>query len=84
MAWFRKITVPFSNETKEIDVPQTWVVRWQGRVGPYYSDLIPECEVFISEKEALDFRESLEQAMKLLRYSGPGTKVTIEARTENG
>lgn len=80
---FKWLTVPFSNTTKEISVTQLWEVRWWSREGDYdednprYVTANPELECFVSEKEAMEFKTSLENAFKLLRYSGTGRKVLV-------
>jgi len=72
------IEVPENNEIKEIETVQLWIVRWVARQGPYiFSDPVEQLEAFSSEEEALKFKESLENAFKLLRYT-VSTKVIIE------
>lgn len=74
-----KILAPISNALRETDVAQTWEVRWYSRQGQYSSDVQPECEVFISEAEALHFKVALEQAFRLIRHTS-GALVTISKR----
>ncbi len=73
---FKWLRIPFSNETKEIKVAQTWEVRWQSRYGEYSGSVRPELESFLTEKEANDFAESLRAAYKLLRHTS-GTEVSV-------
>jgi hypothetical protein len=76
--WFKKQTVPVSNDTKEIDVVQLWEVRWRSRYGEYSSNTKPQVECFISEEDARDFAKALENAFKLIRHTHPAeTKVTV-------
>lgn len=70
------LTVPASNETREIEVAQLWEVRWKSRHGPYHSDVRPEVEAFPSRQAAEEFAESLRNAFDLVRHTS-GTKVTV-------
>jgi hypothetical protein len=66
--WFtKKLTVPTTNDVKEVDTVQTWQVRWLSRNDKWHSSLFPELEVFLSEKDANDFADSLRNAYKLVR-----------------
>lgn len=76
-AWMKKLAVPENNETREIDVAQTWEVRWTSRHGSFHSDTRPELESFLLEREALDFKESLERAFALTRNRSDERTVTI-------
>lgn len=73
----KKLFIPQSNETREIDVAQLWEVRWQSRHGEYCSDVRPEMETFLTETEACDFKASLENAFELIRHRS-GTKITVQ------
>jgi glutamate dehydrogenase/leucine dehydrogenase len=73
---FKWLTVPWSNETKQIQVMQTWEVRWQSRNGEYSGNVKPEAEVFTSEEEAVEFANSLKKAFRLIRHTS-GTSVSI-------
>ncbi len=53
--WFKKLTVPDSNKTKEVEAVQLWEVKWISRYGPYSSDIKQEVEVFTSEEKAQFF-----------------------------
>ena len=55
----------------------SWTVRWQSRHNEYSSGTRPEAEVFPIKQDAEDFKQALEQAFKLIRYTS-GTRVTIE------
>jgi hypothetical protein len=74
--WFKKQTVPVSNDTKEIDVVQLWEVRWYSRYGEWNGNTKPEIECFTSEKDAEEFAKSLKNAFNLIRHTS-GTKVTV-------
>lgn len=74
---FKKKKVPVSNQTKTIQVVQTWEVRWTSRHGEYAGDTRQEVEVFTSAEEAEDFRDSLEAAFMILKHT-IGTEVTLE------
>jgi hypothetical protein len=76
---FAKLIVPESNETKEVDVAQTWEVRWESRHGEYSGDTQPEMEVFTSREEAEAFAQSLRNAFQLIRHSS-GTHVALRQR----
>ncbi len=78
--FFKKTSVPVSNEMKEVDAVQLWQVTWWSRHGAYSSDLEKEFEVFTSEQEANDFANALRAAYKLLRHTS-GTEVKMEKRT---
>lgn len=73
-----KLIVPESNETKEIDVAQTWEVRWQG--APFSRDWcpqpVPHMEVFTSQAEADGFAQSIRNAWQLARVTGLSVSVT--------
>ncbi len=82
MIAIKKLLVPLTNATKQIDVAQTWEVRWTSVsfwLDSRLSDKIPEMEAFFSQEEAIAFAESLEAAVKLLRFRGCGT-VTVRKR----
>ncbi len=68
--FFRKKIVPQSNETKRIVVVQTWEVRYYSLESSPYGSYISakkELEVFLSFREAEDFKDSIENAHKLLK-----------------
>ncbi len=74
--FFKWLTVPGSNSTKDIKVAQTWEVRWRSRHGEYSGDTRPELESFLSEAEATAFVKSLENAFKLIRHTS-GDRATM-------
>lgn len=65
--WTKKLTVPASSATAEIEAVQLWFVRWNARKGIWHSDLYPTMEAFTSQNEADNFALSLHQALRLLR-----------------
>jgi len=75
--WWKKTTVPVSNETKEIETVQLWVVSWWARYGEYSGNVDKQFEAFTSEKAANEFADSLKAAYKLLRHTS-GTRVVVE------
>lgn len=74
---FKWLTTPFSNKTRQVEVPRLWYVRWQSRHGDYYVDTRPEMEAFTTEQLAIDFADSLRAAFRLVRHKG-ADKVSIE------
>ena len=84
MFWKRKkIEVPVTNETQEIEVLETWVVSWVSIEAYSYSSLLRngqvEFVVFIDEEQANNFKKSLEDAIVLLKDT-PTRKITLEKR----
>lgn len=67
--FFKKLTVPQSNETEQVDALEVWSVRWYSRNGEFYTDVKEECEFFTSENTANEFAESLRAAFRLIRHS---------------
>lgn len=89
----RTIQVPAYNDTKPVEVAQLWLVRWSSGNSTYVSHSLPQVEAFTSQQEAEDFKQSLLNALTLLRYR-PGDssdrergycpyKITIEAQTQD-
>lgn len=74
--WFKKVTSPQSNETKEIDAIQLWKVQWTSRHGPYSSDTSQEFEAFTSEEQANEFATALRNAFELIKHTS-GKKVVV-------
>ena len=62
------ISVP-TGDTKEVVALDNWVVSWKSKHGEYKSDYRQEFEVFLNEDDAKDFKKSLEDAFKILKYS---------------
>lgn len=81
-----KLIVPESNETKEIDVAQTWEVRWYGLQLSWdfprytFAKEVPHMEVFTDETQAQEFAQSLRQAFQLVRVSHAGGAVSVAKR----
>ena len=74
---FRTRLVPESNKLREVEVVDTWAVRWTSRYGSFHSNTQPEIEVFASRELAEEFSESIKLAFRLLRHKGEGTSVTV-------
>lgn len=77
---FKKIKVPSNLLKIDLIAIEMWEVRWDSRNGRYSGDEIQEIETFTSKEDATIFKESLEDAFKLLRYSGGITNVKISKR----
>lgn len=81
MFWKKKIEVPLTNETKEVEVLETWVVSWMS-ADSYYSGGLKsgqmEFVAFTDEQLANEFYNSINIAFKLLRDKG--RRVQIEKR----
>jgi hypothetical protein len=77
---FKKIKVP--NKFCEIDLIaiEMWEVRWDSRHGKYFDDNKEEVETFTCKEDAQIFKEALEAAFKLLRYSYSITDVIMKKR----
>ena len=83
--FFKKLKIPVTNETKEVDVLQHWIVRWDARISGVYgihSSGQQVCEIFISEKEAKEFAESLVAAFKLVKNCHDIKSVKIDKYTK--
>ena len=69
-----KLIMPESNETKEVDVAQTWEVRWHAvSLDLAYSSFTrfePALEVFTDEADAKDFAQALRNAWSVARVTG--------------
>ena len=82
---FKKIKIPFTNETKFIDSVQLWYVEWYSRYGSFNAEIQKEIEAFTSEEAAKQFKESLDLAYKLLRHSsGTSTRLYTKQTQQNG
>ncbi len=81
---FKKIFIP-SGEKAGVVAYNSWVVRWRAiyideyTKNQYSHRSHPEMEIFPSEQDAHKFAEQLRESQKLLRYTGSGLKVTVEA-----
>ena len=78
MLWglIKKKKVP-QEERTEIDVFESWTVRWTSRNGQYPFDTRPEMEIFPSKESAAAFKRELEEAFKLIKHTGHGTTVIM-------
>ncbi len=73
---FKKTVTPESNETTEKDSVVLWIVLWYSRYGKFSTNIQREYEAFPDQRDAIQFRESLISAFKLLRHTH-GTDVSI-------
>ena len=80
--FFKKLKVPVTNETKEVDVLQHWIVRWKARYGDYSGEVKDVCEIFTSEVEAKEFYDSLICAFNLVQNSREIRSVKIDKYTK--
>ena len=81
----RTITVPASNESREVEAIELWYVRWKRNVALFDKDSelgrFERCvEAFADEGVANAFAESLRQANRMLRHTCC-TEVTVDKRT---
>lgn len=74
--FFKWLTVPQSNETKQVEAVQLWEVRWESRHGPATWETRPELETFTSESSAQEFAQALRNAYRLIRHTS-GAHVSI-------
>lgn len=77
---FKWLTVPWTNETKQVSAVQLWEVRWTSRYGQYYHSVKPEVEAFTSEEQAKAFKKSLENAFALTRNTSDDSVDLVKAR----
>lgn len=79
MTIFKWLTVPKSNETKEVPSAYLYEVRWDSRYGEYSSSTKPEVEAFTTSELAEEFATSLRNAFKLIRHTS-GTAVSVQRK----
>ena len=65
-----------SKSQQQVDVVETWEVRWQSRYGGFSGDTSSEVMVFTSEADALSFKAALTDAFKLIKHTS-GTSVSV-------
>jgi hypothetical protein len=80
MNLIRKIFIPSGKE--EILTHDMWVVSWKSRYGQFCGEVRTNYQSFFSEKDALVFKKSLDDANKLIGNTDQ-TEVGIERR-KNG
>lgn len=73
----KTITVPASNEVKEIEAVQLWEVRWRSRHGDFSGETSPQVEAFPTQELAEEFATALRNAFTLIRHTY-GIKVTVQ------
>lgn len=77
----KKIDVPVSNEIKEIEVIDTWILSWENHFPSYGGTIIykeKQYLVFTNEQEARETKDALEKAALLLKDKG--RIITLENR----
>lgn len=72
----RKIIKLGAQSEANLEVTELWSVRWYRRDGEYSHNTEKCCEFFTSEDDAKIFKQRLDDAFKLLRYSS-GTNVEL-------
>jgi hypothetical protein len=63
----KKLVVPETTETKQVDAVQLWTVTWWARVGKWDGEREKQYEAFTSQEAADEFAESLRAAFRLIR-----------------
>lgn len=76
----KKIDVPASNETKQVEAVELTYVSWRRRYGVFSGDTDKCVEAFPNKKDANDFAASLKAAFKLLKHTGEGTSVEVNSK----
>jgi hypothetical protein len=66
---FKKLTVPETNNTKEVDAIDLFYVEWTSRHGEMSFDIQPEVEAFTTREAADGFADSLRKAFALVRHT---------------
>jgi hypothetical protein len=54
-------------EAKEVDGAEVWMVSWTSRQGDGYYDTHRCAKAFLTEDDAKDFKNSLEEAQQILQ-----------------
>ena len=65
----KKHSIIVSQETKDADGAELWVVSWNARYGLYHTDQKRVAKAFLNEDDADTFIESLKNAMSVLQYT---------------
>lgn len=55
-------------QAETVDGAEVWMVSWDARFGEYRGDSKRVAKAFFSETDAEAFKQSLEEAQKLLQY----------------
>lgn len=79
------ITVPESNETKNVETIETWRVDYYSIHGRFADWWEPkkESQFFDDKNIAIAFKESIENAYKFIGSSGNNAKIGVVALTKN-
>lgn len=80
---FKKVKVPNKFSTIDLIAIEMWEVRWDSREGKYSGDEKNEIETFTSKEDAQIFKDALDDAFKLLRYTNDITNVIMRKRRCN-
>ncbi len=73
---FRSLFIRDKTPKELTTTMEVWTVEWRSRYGEYSTNLKAEHEAFTDKEEAIEFKEALEYAFKLLRHTS-NTEVTI-------
>lgn len=56
-------------QVETVDGAEVWMVSWDARFGEYRGDSKRVAKAFFNENDAEAFKQSLEEAQKLLQYT---------------
>ncbi len=73
---FRSLFIRYKTPKELTTTQEVWTVSWISRTGEFSGNTSKECEAFTDKNEALEFKEALEYAFKLIRHTSQ-TKVII-------
>lgn len=76
----KTVEAPVSNETRQVEAVQLWVVKWESRFGPYSHSVKTEFEAFPSKEDAEAFATSLRNAFRLIRYTSANEVTVTKSR----
>lgn len=65
----KRHSIIVSQNTKEVDGAEVWVVSWNARYGLYHTEWKRVAKAFLTEEDADTFIESLKNAMSVLQYT---------------
>jgi hypothetical protein len=79
MSFIKKLLrIPAGEAT--VEAIETYEVRWTSRYGQYSTDVRPEMEIFPSKEGAQAFARAVENAFRIIKYTGLGTDVVMRKR----
>lgn len=73
---FKKLIPTGENKSVRV-LEDTWRVTWYSRYGEFSGYVEKECEIFIDEQEAKDFKKQLDDAFTLIKHTS-GAIVKLE------